>query len=137
MRSQLRLRVLLPVALLGLMGMGVGAFAMGGPPGGTGAGTTATTTTTAPPPPPVTLAAWGDEADKLCATASRRLREAGYPTTPEQAALFLERYLEVYRDLDNGLAALPAPEGQKARMETLRALSAEGMTKAQAMLDAI
>jgi hypothetical protein len=138
MRSQLRLRVLLPVALLGLMGMGVGAFAMGGPPGGTGAGTTAATTTTAPPPPPVTtLAVWGDEADKLCATASRRLREAGYPTTPEQAALFLERYLEVYRDLDNGLAALPAPKGQKARIETLRALSAEGMTKAQAMLDAI
>src|SRR5215207_3691002 len=98
MRSQLRLRVLLPVAVLGLMGIGAGAFAMGAPPGGTGADTTAATTTTAPPPPPVTtLAVWGDEADTLCATASRRLREAGYPTTPEQAVLFFERYLDVYR----------------------------------------
>jgi hypothetical protein len=124
--------------MLGLMGIGVGAFAMGGPPGGTGLGTTAATTTTAPPPAPATtLAVWGDEADKLCATASRRLREAGYPTTPEQAALFFERYLDVYRDLDNGLAALPAPKGQKGRIETLRALSAEGMKNAQAMLDAI
>jgi hypothetical protein len=31
MRQQLRLRVLLPVALLGLLGAGFGAFAMGGP----------------------------------------------------------------------------------------------------------
>jgi hypothetical protein len=139
MRSQLRLRVLLPVAVLGLMGIGVGAFAMGGPPGGAGADTAAGTTTNAPPPPPpsTTLAAWADEADKLCAKASSRLREAGYPTTPEQAALYLERYLEVYRDLDNGLAALGAPEGQKARVDTLRALSAQGMTDAQAMLEAI
>jgi hypothetical protein len=139
MRSQLRLRVLLPVAVLGLMGIGVGAFAMGGPPGGAGAETTAATTTTAPPPPPLTttLVAWADQADKLCANASSRLREAGYPTTPEQAVLYLERYLEVYRDLDNGLAALGAPEGQKARVDALRALSAQGMTNAQAMLEAI
>ena len=33
MRQQLRLRVLVPVAVLGLLGAGFGAFAMGGPPG--------------------------------------------------------------------------------------------------------
>src|SRR5436189_6211573 len=32
MRSQLRLRVLLPVAVLALLGLGVGAFAFGGSP---------------------------------------------------------------------------------------------------------
>ena len=31
MRQQLRLRVLVPVAVLGLLGAGFGAFAMGGP----------------------------------------------------------------------------------------------------------
>ena len=137
MRSQLRLRVLLPVAVLGLLGIGVGAFAMGGPPGGAGVDTTPATTTTAPPPPNTTLAAWADQADKLCAKASSRLREAGYPTTPEQAVLYLERYLEVYHDLDNGLAVLGAPEGQKAQVDALHALSAQGMTNAQAMLEAI
>ena len=139
MRSQLRLRVLLPVAVLGLLGIGVGAFAMGGPPGGSDlGGTPGTTTNVAPPPPPASsLETWTLEADKLCVTASRRLREAGFPTTPEQAVAFLERYLVVYRDLDGGLAALGAPEGEQARVESLRALSAEGMKSAQAMLEAI
>jgi hypothetical protein len=139
MRSQFRLRVLLPVAVLGLLGIGVGAFAMGGPPDGAGLGTTAATTTTAPPPPPPasSLATWAEAADKLCAQASRRLREAGFPTTPEQAVAFLERYLQVYRELDGGLAALGAPEGETARVESLRALSTEALQNAQAMLQAI
>lgn len=140
MRSQLRLRVLLPVAVLGLLGIGVGAFAMGGPPGGGAApATTAATTTTTPPPPPPasSLATWAEAADKLCVQASRRLREAGFPTTPEQAVLFLERYLQVYRGLDSGLAALGAPEGQTAPVESLRALSTEALKSAQAMLEAI
>ena len=76
MRQQLRLRVLVPVAVLGLLGAGFGAFAMGGPAApvsmpvthptssaavdtgatdtgamDTGAVDTAPTTTTAPPPP--------------------------------------------------------------------------------------
>ena len=71
MRQQLRLRVLVPVAVLGLLGAGFGAFAMGGPAApesmpvthptssaavdtgamDTGAADTAPTTTTAPPPP--------------------------------------------------------------------------------------
>ena len=71
MRQQLRLRVLVPVAVLGLLGAGFGAFAMGGPAApvsipvthptstaavdtgatDTGAVDTAPTTTPAPPPP--------------------------------------------------------------------------------------
>ena len=77
MRQQLRLRVLIPVAVLGLLGAGFGAFAMGGPEvpesipierptssaavdtGATDTGATdtaptppSTTTEAAPPPPP-------------------------------------------------------------------------------------
>jgi hypothetical protein len=66
MRQRLRLNVLLPVAVLGLLGAGFGAFAMGGPDVpeslpvthptssgavDTGAVDTAPTTPTAPPPP--------------------------------------------------------------------------------------
>jgi thiol:disulfide interchange protein len=71
MRQQLRLRVLVPVAVLGLLGAGFGAFAMGGPAApesmpvthptssaavdtgatDTGAVDTAPTTTTVPPAP--------------------------------------------------------------------------------------
>jgi hypothetical protein len=71
MRQRLRLNVLLPVAVLGLLGAGFGAFAMGGPDvpeslpvthptssdavdtgvADTGAVDTAPTTPTAPPPP--------------------------------------------------------------------------------------
>lgn len=71
MRQRLRLNVLLPVAVLGLLGAGFGAFAMGGPDvpeslpvthptssgavdtgaADTGAVDTAPTTTTTPPPP--------------------------------------------------------------------------------------
>ena len=78
MRQQLRLRVLVPVAVLGLLGAGFGAFAMGGPAApesipvthptstaavdtgatDTGAVDTAPTTTTAPPlPAPTTTVA--------------------------------------------------------------------------------
>ena len=83
MRQQLRLRVLVPVAVLGLLGAGFGAFAMGGPAApesipiprptssaavdtgatDTGATDTAPATTTAPatpappPPPPTTTEA--------------------------------------------------------------------------------
>jgi hypothetical protein len=138
MRSQLRLRVLLPVAVLGLLGLGVGAFAMGGPPdgGAPGAGST-TVTTTANVPPEVSPDAWADQANKLCARASSRLRAAGYPTTPEQAIAFLEKYLQIARELDPALIALGWPKGEKARVRRLWALAAEGTKNAGAMLEAM
>ncbi len=63
MRQQLRLRVLLPVAVLGLLGAGFGAYAMGQPaspastalpPTTSGATDTAPTTTESEPTPPPT-----------------------------------------------------------------------------------
>jgi hypothetical protein len=138
MRSQLRLRVILPVAVLGLLGLGVGAFAMGGPPDSGAAGTGSTTvTTTAKEPPGISLNAWADQADKLCARASSRLRAAGYPTTPEQAVAFLEKYLEIARELNPALAALGWPKGERARVSRLWALSAEGTKNAGEMLEAM
>ena len=103
MRQQLRLRVLLPVAVLGLLGAGFGAFAMGGPaaPGSipvprptssaaadtgaadtgatdTGAADTAPATTPAPtpPPPPTTEAAPPAEPAEEQSALARKLKES-------------------------------------------------------------
>ena len=105
MRQQLRLRVLVPVAVLGLLGAGFGAFAMGGPAApesipiprptssaavdtgatdtgatDTGAVDTAPVTTTAPvpPPPPTTT-------------------ETAPPAEPAEEQTALEKQLEKYK----------------------------------------
>ena len=105
MRQQLRLRVLVPVAVLGLLGAGFGAFAMGGPAapesipiprptssaavdtGATDTGTTdtgavdtapVTTTAPAPAPPPTTT-------------------EAAPPAEPEEEQSALDKLLKEYK----------------------------------------
>jgi hypothetical protein len=103
MRQQLRLRVLLPVAVLGLLGAGFGAFAMGGPAapesipvprptssaaadtGATDTGATdtgasdaapPTTTAPAPAPPPTTEAAPPTEPAEEQSALARKLKES-------------------------------------------------------------
>ena len=100
MRQQLRLRVLLPVAVLGLLGAGFGAFAMGSPAApesipvprptssaaadtgaadtgatDTGATDTAPATTPAPTPPPTEAAPPAEPAEEQSALA-RKLKES-------------------------------------------------------------
>lgn len=139
MRSQFRLRVVLPVAVLGLLGLGVGAFAMGGPPGGPAGApsTTATTTAKEPVAEPLTVAIWAKRADKLCAKVNSELRAAGQPASPEQAVAFLEQYLEVARWADPALVALGLPAGEKTRVKTLWALSAATTKTAGEILEAL
>ncbi len=86
MRQQLRLNVLIPVAVLGLLGAGFGAYAMGGAPGpGPVAAPVATTTAAAPATPaqpakpkpgPVTAEAWATGADDLCRKAGLESRSS-------------------------------------------------------------
>lgn len=97
MRQQLRLRVLLPVAVLGLLGAGFGAFAMGGPAApesipvprptssaaaDTGATDTGATDTgaadaaPAPPPPTTTEAAPPTEPAEEQSALARKLKES-------------------------------------------------------------
>lgn len=140
MRSQFRLRVVLPVAVLGLLGVGVGAFAMGGPPDGGPGGTpstTATTTGTEPVAEPLTVAIWAKRADKLCAKVNSELRAAGQPASREQAVAFLEQYLEVARWADPALVALGLPAGEKTRVKRLWALSAATTKAAGEILEAL
>jgi hypothetical protein len=70
MRQQLRLRVLLPVAVLALLGAGVGAYASGG--GGGGSDDPEFVVTHKAKPKPVSTlgpAAWAKQADAVCREA--------------------------------------------------------------------
>jgi hypothetical protein len=125
MRSQLRLRILLPVAVLGLLGVGVGAFAMGGPPdGGAAPAATATThpTTTTVGPAPAgspSVAEWATSANKFCAQVNSQVRKLGQPPVPDQQALmaYLEDVVQIMRSNEAGLVALGWPRGQRAQVE--------------------
>jgi hypothetical protein len=128
MRSQLRLRVLLPVAVLGLLGVGVGAFAMGGPPDGGAAPATTTTTqpsTTmpAPPPGPPSVAQWATSANKFCAQVNTQVRRLGQPPVPDQQALiaYLEDVVQIVGTSEGGFVALGWPKGQQAQVKQLQA----------------
>jgi hypothetical protein len=143
MRSQLRLRVLLPVAVLGLLGLGVGAFAMGGPPDSAGAPltTTAATTTTEEEPAagPPSRAVWAASANQLCANINREVRRLGQPAFADEKAViaYLEDVVEIVRRNEAAFTALRWPKGEKARVQTLLALYRKDVEIGAAAVEAL
>jgi hypothetical protein len=145
MRSQLRLRVILPVAVLGLLGLGVGAFAMGGPPDNAGAPLTTTTTstpTTTPEEPAVgapSRAAWAASTNKLCAKVNSEVRRLGQPAFADEKAViaYLERVLEIARQNEPAFVALGWPKGEKARVQRLLAGYREEIKVGTAAVEAL
>lgn len=128
MRQQLRARVILPVAVLGLLGAGVGAFAYGKPP----ADDTAAFVTThakkdpaAAKPGPVPAADWVTAANGVCSSAAAPLRSVGRPTNPESAAVFLAKVGDVETQLAPALEELGWPKG---RQQEARALARTART---------
>jgi hypothetical protein len=125
MRSQLRLRVVLPVAVLGVLGLGVGAFAMGGPPEGASSSlsaATTTSTTTAKPPPPQT--AWAEGANMLCARVNREIRGVGEPNQAniDEVIASSEKVVEIATRWHRAFVALGWPKGEKAAVERVSAI---------------
>jgi hypothetical protein len=147
MRSQLRLRVLLPVAVLGLLGIGVGAFAMGGPPGGgaaapttTAATTTAPTTTSEEPAAgPPSRAAWAASANELCAKVNRQVRQLGQPSIADEQMViaWLEELVGIVTRNEPAFVALGWPQGEKAAVQTLLALYREEIRLGAAAVEAL
>jgi hypothetical protein len=138
MRSQLRLRVLLPVAVLGLLGIGFGAFAMGGPPDAGGPVTVPSTTTTATEPPaPLSRATWAARANKVCAKANNEVRALGMPKSPEETVAYFKRVIAIAARTQDEFVALGWPEGDKARVTRLRALFADETKTAGELLGAL
>lgn len=130
MRQQLRLRVILPVAVLGLLGAGFGAFAMGSPvdpAAGTPAPPPATTTTAAPAPKPakpappgaVPAATWVQQANALCTEFNAKTVKPA--RTPEAAEALLAQGVKVTGQFVARFRALGWPQGEKSAVFTLRA----------------
>jgi len=131
MRQQLRLNVLIPVAVLGLLGAGFGAYAMGGAPG-PGA-TPAPVTTTAPTAPAVpaapakqpkpgavTAEAWATGANELCSKAGLEAQVVGKPLTRKELVQTYARINKFYAYFNPRLAALGWPQGKKGAVLELQ-----------------
>jgi hypothetical protein len=139
MRSQLRLRVFLPVAVLGLLGIGVGAFAMGGPPGDSGAPLTTATTTPTTTEEEIDLlsrSAWARQANKLCARFNGQIRALGQPRNVDEAVAFIESIIEIANRSHRDSLALGWPKGAKALVLKSTALFEAQMKLAGEILEA-
>jgi hypothetical protein len=123
MASHFRLRVLLPVAILGLLGLGVGAFAFGrGPSGADGTlPPLPTHPTTTQASPDTALALWAKKADAWCATADASLTKVPTPKNPEDLDLALAQMIQIVDDSVPTFMKLGWPKGQKASVLKLQA----------------
>jgi hypothetical protein len=132
------------VAVLGLLGAGFGAFAMGGPaapqsipvhPTSSGAADTgatdtgavdtgpAPTTTEAAPPSAgeVDGAEWAERANGLCTQLRSDLDALGEFESPKEAADWLTQAIEVVGAFETDFAALGWPAGEQATVADLNA----------------
>jgi hypothetical protein len=119
MRQQLRLNVLIPVAVLGLLGAGFGAYAMGGAPGPDPIAAPVTTTAPAAPakppkPGPLTAEAWATGANELCTKAGLEEQVLGKPQTRKELVKSFARINEYLAYFNPQLVALGWPRGKKA-----------------------
>jgi hypothetical protein len=125
MASHFRLHVLLPIAVLGLLGIGVGAFAFGHRPL-PGAGDPET------PVPPLTgtttqgkqtdeeLAKWASKADAWCSGVNTSLAKLEPPTTTDDLDLWFAKIVQI---MDRAAADFPKlgyPTGHKNAALRLR-----------------
>ncbi len=146
MRQHLRLRVLLPVAVLGLLGAGFFAWASGGPaaPSSEPIPPPATTTTapTEPAPGPnptgaVDAKAWAEQANALCAATNAKVESLGDLETPKQFTESGEDLVAIAKQFDAAFVELGWPEGEKSTVVALRANTAQSTKVSTQMLAAL
>lgn len=126
MRQQLRLRVLLPLGILGLLGAGFGAYAFGQAPEPAASTLPPTTTAAAPgasrsavPP-----AAWAQAANILCRKVEKAYADVPRPTRVAQFEPFLAKAVEVSEWAGPALAELGRPKGSGGAVKALAKNSA-------------
>lgn len=126
MRSKLRLRVVLPVAVLGLLGLGIGAFAFNGtppnpsPPAGPPAG---------PPEPEeqgeqtessnMTLEQWAARASRICDRYNRRQPNLASWTSSAEVVATVDGVVALGRQTVHRLRALETPDRGARRVERM------------------
>jgi hypothetical protein len=120
MASKLRLHVILPVAVLGLLGLGVGAFALGrGPADGSQEPLpTLAGTTTAPQE---RESRWARQANALCERVTAKLQALELPEEPEDVDDYFAAVISVQDKAFAKFSKLGWPKGQKAAALSLRA----------------
>lgn len=142
MRQQLRLRVLLPVAVLGLLGAGFGAYATGRPPEEGVAGPPPATTTAAAEPGSgerrgIAPKEWAKGMEALCVEAGAELgHTVAELRTSEDAEAFLVAAVDVHRWLTPEVAELGWPTGERRAVAGLRADLRRSARYASRALDA-
>jgi hypothetical protein len=146
MRQHLRLRVLLPVAVLGLLGAGFFAWASGGPAAPSSAPVlpppTTTTAPTEPAPGPKPTGAvdakeWAKQANALCAATNAKVESLGDLGTPKQFTESGNDLVAIARQFDAAFVELGWPEGEKATVVALRANTAQSTKVSTQMLAAL
>ena len=126
MASHFRLRVLLPVAVLGILGLGVGAFAFGRGPVSGGGDTPGPlppltgTTTTAPASSNAELVAWAKKADTWCAGVNSTLVKVEPPKTTSELDLWLAKIVRIQDDAAAAFTKLGYPKGYKQAVVRLQ-----------------
>jgi hypothetical protein len=123
--------VLIPVAVLGLLGAGFGAYAMGGAPGPDPTAGPVTTTAPAAPATPakakpgtVTAEAWATGANELCRKALQDIQAVGNrPATIKDLRKSFARLRDFYAWYNPALRALGWPQGRKALTMELWAMN--------------
>jgi hypothetical protein len=127
MRQQLRLRVLLPLAVLGLLGAGFGAYAFGQAPEPASEPLPPTTTAAAPAKPKAAGAvgrkAWAAQVNALCTEAAASLEQLELPKhpTPRELGNVLSTVVKASAAFDKTFARVGWPRGEKAAVVALRA----------------
>jgi hypothetical protein len=143
MRQQLRLRVLLPLAVLGLLGAGFGAYAFGQAPEPASEPLPPTTTTAAPanakPAGAVGRKAWAAEVNALCAAAATELEGMALPEhpTPRELESVMRAAVKASAGFDKAFVQVGWPRGEKASVVALRAASVRETALGQSALRAL
>lgn len=137
LRSNLRPRVLLPTAILALGGIGFGAFAFSGTPGG------------GEPLPPIvqpakpaeepgaTLAEWRKGANGICATLNHDAKNLGTPQTQAELLQRLPAALTLAEGALMELEALATPKAERRQIRKMLKLFERFVAQEQQALAAL
>lgn len=141
MRQQIRLRALLPLAVLGLLGAGFGAWAFGQGPEPASEPIPPTTTAAAPAPAapgPVARKVWAEQANALCVAAITELEATKLPKqpTPREVENALRTAVKVSATFDKAFARLGWPRGEQRTVLALRVASVRETTLGRSALRA-
>jgi hypothetical protein len=115
-KANLRLRVLLPVAILALMGVGFGAFAFTGTPGGDEPLPPIKRPAVAKPAKGTSLARWAKDANRICRALNVEARALGTPQTRNDLLQLLPQSLTLAESALADLRKLETPPRGRKRI---------------------